>query len=62
MQYAAHILGVVNNVFKASSFVIVHVPNCRIFQSIGTIMQLPLFSDIAYYKKEMHYYQIQQAR
>ena len=26
----------------------------RIFQSIGTIMEIPLFSDIANYKKEIH--------
>ena len=41
---------------RAKSFiiVIVHGSKDRIFQSIGTIMQISLFSDIANYKKEMH--------
>ena len=42
---------------RVRSFIIcyiVHGSIDRIFQSIGTIMSVPLFSDIANYKKEIH--------
>ena len=42
---------------RVKSFIICYctwIERDRTFQSIGTIMYIPLFSDIANYKKEMH--------